>query len=191
MDEWTKEFELGYWNKQTAKADAVKMQGALQGFPAKFFKHLEPTVVADVGGGRYGGALQVYTKGQSRLVIDKLGSEFDELGDLPVGVNAIACDFSEIPLPDNHVDVLFAWEVFDHANTMEQFVAGMRECQRILAPGGAFLLFHLVRPKPQTGHILALQHSDIYDNVTLRKLWRKDDFNPAGIGRCRLILTKD
>ena len=84
-----------------------------------------------------------------------------EKGTVPFGMDCIKSDFSDIPLSDNLVDVLFAWEVLDHALTSNHFDKGVSELCRVLKPGGLLFFSHPLHNEPKLGHVVIKNSEEI------------------------------
>jgi SAM-dependent methyltransferase len=134
-------------------------------------------VAVDIGGGAFGGALH-YIRESSRqaILVDALAPEFRAMGKLPPHIDSITADFDDIPLKDEIADVLFAWNVFDHATSNEHFILGMLEAKRLLKPGGLFFGSFPLRTKPSNGHPVTLT-----EELVMRQLNHKQPRQPCHI----------
>ena len=176
MKEWTKEFELDYWQSHDVDFyhDSVKLKwdlfGAEQALRVLF--HNERIDMAiDIGGGRVGGALG-FIEAENKLLVDALVDEFAVMGDLPIGVVGYCCDFARIALSSSIADVVCAWNVFDHAQNMDHFYQGVQEAIRLLKDGGVFLGTFPLRSQPREGHPIALDVVAVEKAVCELKLIR-------------------
>jgi SAM-dependent methyltransferase len=93
-------------------------------------------VIADFGCGPQG-SLEWAKEASERIgidvLIDKYESSFDLSGH---NMHYVTCSETEIPLPDNSVDVLFTLNAMDHTTFFEIM---SKECLRILKPEGLFV----------------------------------------------------
>lgn len=173
---WTKDHELAYWN---AESDDYYLANVLQkdqlfdvsGFISLRFglleKRAELTAV-DIGGGAYGGALYFMPRVNQSILVDALAPEFRSMGKLPSYIDSITADFDNIPLKDEIADIVFAWNVFDHAANSGHFIIGMLEVKRLLKPGGLFFGSFPLRTEPSNGHPVTLT-----EQLVMRQLTRE------------------
>ena len=56
------------------------------------------------------------------------------------------CDASQIPYPSNTIDVAVSNDVFVHILRIEDKIAVLKEIERLLKPGGMFILNHAMSP---------------------------------------------
>ncbi|KKN75721.1 hypothetical protein LCGC14_0378250 [marine sediment metagenome] len=191
---WTKEHELAYWN---AESDDYYLANIRQkyklfnvdrvtkdwsGMPDDCMTHLKTAI--DIGGGAYGGALYYFgnnsdkamIKVQHRILIDALTPEFRAMGKVPAYIDSITADFDNIPLKDEVADLLFAWNVFDHATSNEHFILGMFEVKRLLKPGGLFFGSFPLREQPSNGHPVTLTEQLVMRQLTRRKHKQHHEF---------------
>lgn len=49
-------------------------------------------------------------------------------------------DASAMPLPDNSIDVIFSISTFEHIDSVDMFNKIMKECNRVLRPGGKMVV---------------------------------------------------
>lgn len=195
MKPWTKEHELNYW---TAESDDYYLANIRQKY--EFFQvdkfvaqrfggtdnDYNKLTAVDIGGGAYGGALNLGPEFKQAILVDALAPEYrgmlslrhefsgsDDGKDyicskLPFGTDSITADFDNIPLKDEIADVLFAWNVFDHATNNEHFILGMLEAKRLLKPGGLFFGSFPLRKQPSPGHPVTLT-----EELVMRQLTRE------------------
>lgn len=90
--------------------------------------------IADIGCGRNAKWLKGVSEHFGRCIGLDLEVENTRLDDK---VELIRVDVSHIPLPDESVDVVVSQDVFEH---IEDPLAVLRECRRILKPGGHVII---------------------------------------------------
>lgn len=162
MQKWSPEYEMGYWDKISKGKYLEQLKRKYDKLEVEKFVKGPVGVAVDIGGGMYGGVFNFLKGSWVRIIVDLLAHTFFERGTLPFDVVAIDADFASIPLPTNYADVVFALEVFDHANSVKQLKSGIRESVRILKPGGLFFMHHIFRDRPIEGHIVCeLKEADI------------------------------
>ena len=83
---------------------------------------------------------------------------------MPFSMNCMRGDFGDLPIGDAVADVVFAWEVLDHALTNNHFNAGVRELCRVLKPGGLMFFNHPLHDEPKPGHTVIKTKEDIIDS---------------------------
>ena len=177
-NKWCPKFELEYWNSaKRIEKDFIKdvqdlyeifnVEGVVNSFSTK------PSTIVDVGGGAYGGALRFCSFGEQKILFDYLANEFISMGHLPKDIKIIQGDFRHITLPNNYADVVFAWEVLDHALTNEHFKQGQKELIRILKPQGVLFFNQPLLNLPKPGHIIIKTKDEIclgfLELITLRE----------------------
>lgn len=143
MQLWTPEYELEYWAGVNEEDYLESLRRKYEAIGVKSYLPDNPELVVDIGGGRYGGGLHCYKGGKRRVLVDRIDFKID-------GIETIQADFSDLPLDDNSVDVLFTWEVYDHADNEEHYFAGLNEAMRVLK--GIWFFQHRLRIKPIGGH---------------------------------------
>lgn len=160
MQLWTPEYELEYW----AGIDPKEYIAGLTRKYKRFNIDLpdNPELVVDVGGGKFGGALHLYRAGQRRVMVDLLADDFNVHG-----IECINSDFTNLPFDDKSVDVLFTWEVYDHADDEQHFWEGIDEALRVLK--GTWLFQHRLRPQPIIGHPTTISVGPIAKRI--RPVW--------------------
>jgi len=179
-EKWTKEHAMDYMTAHPDGFYLAKLNERYQGFRVDYWIRNQPAdLVVDVGGGVLGGALALTGIGKKRILIDYCADEYEKIGKLPKNVKAVQADFAELPLEDNSVDILFAWEVLDHALTDEHFVKGQNELVRVLKPGGLMFFFHPLRSKPKKGHTVVKGEPEIRKGFNKLKILHgvKEDVN--------------
>lgn len=198
--QWTRASELGWWLSETDDYYLKRITDKYAAFNVdvvvhEHFKNRLVRRVMDVGGGKFGGALRCYTGTGFKILVDVLGDEFDALGKLPMDVTVCISDFNRIPFSDGAIDVLFAWEVLDHALTWAHFEQGQKELVRLLAPGGLLFVHVPLRAQPDSFHIATPDAQEIMQGFLALRII--DDFQKL-VPQARdmrdqvfTILTKD
>ncbi len=87
------------------------------------------TVLLDAGCGRTVPVLQKYLGRAQHLI----GVELVEFTEVPPGIETHNADLSQIPIPDQSVDLIMSRSVFEHLTDPESVY---REFSRVLRPGG-------------------------------------------------------
>jgi ubiquinone/menaquinone biosynthesis C-methylase UbiE len=119
-------------------------------------------VVADFGCGPQGSLWWVEAASE-RLGIDVLADKYREVFDLSnQKMKYIGCSETEIPLPDNSVDILFTLNAMDH---VRHFDIISRECLRILKPGGLFAGGFNLNEEPTATEPQKLTEDAVNDNI--------------------------
>jgi SAM-dependent methyltransferase len=185
---WNKAEEMAYWY---AEAD----QYYFDNIHRKYFNFFDvdsyfskPVDLAvDIGGGRFGGALHYFQeKAKSRILVDVLATEFRKRSCFQYNVDSITADFADIPLKDKCADVVFAWNVYDHADNLNHFEKGVFEAFRILKVGGLFFGSFPLRKQSNNNHPFCLTRSMVYQQFrnwdvrilsenTIGPMYYKDD----------------
>jgi SAM-dependent methyltransferase len=156
--QWNKDSELLYWDAESDEYYLNRLKTKYDNFSVnaliyEYFAGRPIRNVFDIGGGKFGGALYFYKGEGKKVLIDVLGNEFVARGKIPPDVLVCVSDFIQIPFVDESADIVFAWEVLDHALTWSHFQHGQKELARLLAPGG-LLFFHVpIRVEPDSLHI--------------------------------------
>ena len=168
LGKWSPEFEMKYWN---ARNDD-------DGFYIKDIKRLydefdvdkfivdnidTSTIknVVEVGGGAYGGALRFFPLSVKKYAIDLSMDLFLKKGKIPKSISCIKADFSDIPINSGTAEVVFAWEVLDHALTDNHFYAGIDELCRIMRPGAVLFFNQPLHSEPRNGHTVVKTKAEI------------------------------
>lgn len=135
----------------------------------KYFKNrfgsFQPDCIVDIGGGFRGGALSLFRGAKHSILVDKIGQELTKLGQMPEHVEVNTADFAKLPLPDGCAEVVFAWEVFDHAYNKDHFRQGFIEAVRILKLGGLLFLVLPLRYQPRDGHPVCINIGEVRKNL--------------------------
>jgi len=196
---WTPEFELVYW---TAHEDEFYLKDVerlhklfnVDKIIKERFGDCQVQSVIDVGGGAYGGELYFYKDGAiDRILYDYIADEYERMGKVPTGIKCVKGDFATIPYPDNSFDVVFAWEVLDHALSVGHFKRGQAELIRILKPNGLMFFNHPLFSKPKPGHTIVLTMDVImegFSNLKLMDIGTLKENVKADLGELCCILSK-
>lgn len=177
---WNKAEEMAYW---TAEHRVYYIDNILKKW--SFFNKLYNIngerfkLAVDIGGGRFGGALRRFTQANQHILVDALAPEFRKLGDLPVCVDSITADFANIPLKTECADIVFAWNVYDHANNNLHFEEGVFEALRILKTGGLFFGSFPLRKVPNNNHPVCLTVTMVFDAI---KVFGAEILNDLTVG---------
>jgi ubiquinone/menaquinone biosynthesis C-methylase UbiE len=129
------------------------------------FKNRTADISIDVGGGKYGGALYFFNLANKRILVDKLASTFKKEVKLK-NIEYVNSDFSKLPFGDNSIDIIFAWEVLDHANSKQHFKEGQHELVRVLKKDGLLFFQNPMRLKPTDNHPVTMSVSEVIDNFS-------------------------
>ena len=152
MHKWSKKFELQYWNAEADQYYIDNLRQKYSFFDVDNFIDENVNLAIDIGGGKFGGALYLFRDARRSILVDLLANEFRKTGKLPEHVEIIASDFSDIPLDSFCANVIFAWNVYDHANNEKHFISGMLEVKRLLKPNGLFFGSFPLRLRSRNGH---------------------------------------
>ena len=151
---WTQENELLYWKKYP---DFFYRDYVWRKY--NFFKVEDAKVAVDIGGGRFGGALP-FIKADRKILIDKINFEIP-------GIETKEASFTDLPIGDDCIDCVFAWEVLDHADSIEDIRKGQKEIERILCNGGTLYFNQPVRNRATKGHHVLITPEEIMDGFNL------------------------
>lgn len=204
LESWNPKFELDYWNSEN-RDDSFYLYDIER--LHKFFKvndvvnlcfqEREIKIVVDIGGGAYGGELNFFKRGKKRFLFDILCNEYLKMGKLPKDIDCVNGDFASIPFVSNSIDVIFAWEVLDHALSPEHFEQGQEEMFRILKSKGLLFFNHPLVSVPKAGHIVIKTKEEIikkflsFNNIKL--VFSKINIETAKVenGELCCIFTKE
>jgi len=81
-------------------------------------------------------------------------------------------------LQGESADVIFAWNVYDHARSQSHFIIGVDEAKRILKPGGLMFASFPMRNKPRNGHPYCIKES-----LVERQFHRYDILKRGRVGK--------
>ena len=164
----TRACAVEYWKNVNVQDQLERLKDKYDIFNVeKWAENSNFSMIVDVGAGGLGGIFQCI-QGRNNIVVDIAAESFREMGNLPVGLAVMETDFSEIHLSNGSVDLLFAWEVLDHAFNEVHFRQGQEEFVRVLKPGGFLFFNHLFRDKSIDFHLLGPSYESVI--VGFRKL---------------------
>lgn len=138
--------EFAFWRERLA------VEGVLRSELEYFFTDhfgldgsiYEGARVLDIGCGPRG-TLEWADMALERVGLDPLADDYRELGTDAHAMRYVTGGAEAIPFPDGHFDVVSAFNALDHVDDLD---ASVREIQRVLAPGGTFLLVTEVGHEP-------------------------------------------
>ena len=167
LGKWSPDFEMEYWNNHDDEFYIDDIRRVYNAFEVdkiivENMDTLSIKTVMEVGGGAYGGALRFFPFTSEKYSIDLAMDKFLEKGKVPLGMNCIKSDFANLPFNDSVADVVFAWEVLDHALTPNHFDKGVAELCRIMKPGALLFFNHPLHDKPKPGHTVIKTSEDIF-----------------------------
>jgi len=158
-DKWTKEFELEYWTAYDDEKYLKTCEDKYKLFGVDDYFDREIYLAADVGGGKFGGALYFFKWAHRKILADILAEEYKQMKTIPDDITAYKADFSCLPLSDKSVDALFAWSVLDHALSKEHFYEGQAELVRVLK--GLLFFEQRLLAEPRLGHTVVLSKEEM------------------------------
>jgi len=163
---WTPKYELEYWTaheKQFYLKDIERLHKLFNvtKIIEDYFQNIPISNVLDVGGGAYGGEFNFYSGGTDRILFDYLADTYEEMGNVPNGVKCVKGDFGKMPFNGNSFDIIFAWEVLDHALSVGHFQRGQSELTRILKPHGLLFFNHPLYARSRKGHTVILSREEV------------------------------
>ena len=100
ISRWTPALEMAYWN--AGKDDSYYLDNLNQKsliFNVDYFlsmyydNDMYDRVAVDIGGGAFGGALQFTERFGESILVDKLISQYEEMGKLPKWIDTVTADF--------------------------------------------------------------------------------------------------
>lgn len=168
---WNEAEEMAYWTAEEDKYYTENIRKKYFDFfdvDSYFDKQID--TVVDIGGGAFGGALFYFLKAKRLILVDALARQFREMGKLQSSIDTITADFTDIPLKDSSADVVFAWNVYDHANSIEHFEDGVFEAMRILKLGGLFFGAFPLRLKANNNHPICITRNLVFKQLKLFNL---------------------
>lgn len=187
-NQWTPEFGLEYWKAEDdhyyienlrEKSLIFNVDYFLRrNFGGAFGNNVKDLIAVDIGGGAYGGALRFCQEFGESILVDKLAPQYREMGKLPNWVDTVTADFEKIPIQGKTVDVVFAWNVYDHARSKSHFIIGMMEAKRLLKPGGLFFGSFPMLSRPREGHPVCIE-----EYMIERQLHRHDVLKRGRVGK--------
>ena len=166
LDKWSPDFELKYWKSHDDEFHIRDIKRVYDAFNvdevvAKYVDSFKINTVVEVGGGAYGGALRLFPIASEKYSIDLAMDKFLKMNKIPLGINCIKSDFTELPINTNSTDVVFAWEVLDHALTPKHFDDGVNELCRIMKSGALLFFNHPLHDTPKPGHTVLKTREDV------------------------------
>lgn len=195
MEQWHPQLELDYWEYHPDKFYLEHIAEKYNFFNVgrvceAHFKNIVPEIAIDIGGGKLGGALYWYNKANQSYLIDWLAEEFKAMGKIPKHVEVMKADFESLPLAVDVVDIIFAWEVYDHALTLKHFKKGIQELERVLKPNGLLFLQHVTRKVLRRGHTVIVKPEQICEWLGLELIQYKEDHRVDDSIRSYFTFTK-
>lgn len=144
---WKESSELRYWQERF-KAESKLANDHYEffythhfGFTKEFY---DDKVIVDVGCGPRG-SLEWANNAMRRIGVDPLADRYKELGADQHAMEYFACPAENIPLESETCDAIFSFNSLDHVENVD---AVLNEINRLLKPGGVFLLLVEVNQKP-------------------------------------------
>ena len=93
-------------------------------------------------------------------------------------VDLLEIDGQYIPLPDDSIDIVFSYLVFQHIKTREMVEAAFKDIYRVLTPGGVFkVLMRSDKQKDMNRWWSGVE----YDEKSIGELYEKTGFKPLKI----------
>lgn len=127
--------------------------------PASF----KDKVIADFGCGPQG-SLEWAKEASERIGIDVLMDQYKSNFDISShNMHYVTCSETEIPLPNNSVDVLFTLNAMDHTSNFEIMC---KECLRILKPQGLFVAEFNLNEKITKCEPQVLTETKVKENIS-------------------------
>jgi SAM-dependent methyltransferase len=108
--------------------------------------------VLDIGCGPRG-SLEWAHAARERVGVDPLAKKYRKLGTHVHAMRYVNAGAESIPLPDQHFDVVVAFNSLDHVENVSQAIA---EIKRVTKPGGLFLLIVEINHPPTNTEPLTL-----------------------------------
>ena len=166
-----------------------QMMSPVFSWAAHFIEKNHPTGrLLDVGTGYGHFLLKMERRGWEALGLD-ISVAGVEYGRKRLGLNILAQTLTESQLPDNHFDVITAFYLIEH---LDDPMAFLRECHRVLKPGGLILIrYPHTTPIKDFLRLLGIPNS-LYDAP-----YHLSDFSPktikkfldkAGFTRCQSFI---
>jgi len=185
---WTIAYGENYWDSHTREECRLKVLRKWDTFRAdRFLPSGELDVVLDVGGGKYGGALE-FVRARRRVLVDLLPEDSLQL---PEGVEFFRSDFSCIDMPDGIASVIICLEALDHASSMNHFRKAQSEMFRLMCVGGLLLFEMPLRRSPRDGHPVAPGIGEVLRGFSdLKILFRRDRLPSVGSGKRMCLVAR-
>jgi ubiquinone/menaquinone biosynthesis C-methylase UbiE len=148
--------EFTYWKRK--HTEAGHLNNAFYEWVYTTYFGLTPDFYAekrvlDIGCGPRG-SLEWAHKARECVGVDPLANKYQELGADAHAMRYVEAGAESIPLPDQHFDVVAAFNSLDHVEDVDRAVM---EIKRLTKPGGLFLLIVEVNHPPTNTEPLTLQ----------------------------------
>ena len=131
--------EMQYWRRQKSTQGTLR-NSHYEFFYTEFFglspADYEGRRVLDVGCGPRG-SLEWCDAAAERVGLDPLVPSYRALGIDQHRMSYVAAPVETIPFPDGHFDIVASFNSLDHVENVERAIS---EVERVLKPGGRFLL---------------------------------------------------
>lgn len=154
---WSKAEELKYWNAENVDYYLNNLRFKRDTFEIQKYFDRDIDLAIDIGGGKFGGALYYFQRAKHKILVDALAKHFRIMKTLPNHIDSITAEFSNIPLKDCCADVIFTWNVFDHANSPEHFFNGLNEANRLLKMDGLWFGSFPLRKVANENHPICIE----------------------------------
>jgi ubiquinone/menaquinone biosynthesis C-methylase UbiE len=148
--------EFSYWKRK--QAEDGHLHNAFYEWLYTTYFGLTPDFYAgkrvlDIGCGPRG-SLEWAGTARERIGVDPLAKQYRKLGTHSHAMRYVNAGAESIPLPDQHFDVVAAFNSLDHVEDVNQAIA---EIKRLTKPGGLFLLIVEVNHAPTNTEPLTLE----------------------------------
>jgi ubiquinone/menaquinone biosynthesis C-methylase UbiE len=148
--------EFSYWKRK--RTEKGHLDNAFYEWLYTSYFRLTPGFYAekrvlDIGCGPRG-SLEWAHMARERVGVDPLANKYRELGTDAHAMRYVNAGAESIPLPDQHFDVVAAFNSLDHVEDVDRAIA---EIKRLTKPGGLFLLIVEVNHLPTNTEPLTLQ----------------------------------
>lgn len=141
LDWW---YSKHYQGKRTARPTAKYVSYAFFDFFGKDKDFYTDKKLLDVGCGP-AGTLGWADNARCRVGLDPLAYSYRQLGTACQLMDYVSADAERIPFPDSYFDVISCFNALDHVDNPARVIS---EIQRVLAPGGTFLLITDIHEEP-------------------------------------------
>jgi len=101
------------------------------------------------------------------------------------GLAVMRADATALPVTDDSLDLVVAFDVLEHIPDHDRAVA---EVRRVLRPGGRFLVAVPADPRLWSEHDVAVDHVRRYTRVTLRAVLERGGFTIDSIASWNVLL---
>ena len=137
---------------------------------AAAIKGITPGLAADIGAAGGGNTRVLAQHGWKALALEygQDGAEVCRDRGLPVA----RADATKLPLKDNSLDLITAFDVLEH---LEDDDSAVQEIRRVLRPSGTFLIAVPADPRLWSAHDVAVDHVRRYTRETMLDLLRRND----------------